>query len=121
MSHQEKEQILQNFSEAYQAKYGKAPVIEESRGWYKVDDGKNMRLAQLAELAGELSGQAPDKSVQTAKPTNTNNQNRQKVSNTTTVESKVAVTKHAKGFTAKEVWLEKLQQLNSACRLPRGF
>ena len=55
MSKLDKDQIIARYTEAYQAVHGKAPVIEAKSGWYSVDGGKNMRLAQLAEAAEALA------------------------------------------------------------------
>lgn len=55
MSNLDKDQVLADFTAAYTAKFGKEPQIEQKPGWYSVDGGKNMRLAELAEL-GESYG-----------------------------------------------------------------
>lgn len=56
MSKLDKEQVLERFSAAYEAANGKAPEIEAAGGWYSVDGGKKVRLAQLDQLANEMSG-----------------------------------------------------------------
>ena len=47
MSKLDKEKVLAEYTEAYQKAHGKKPKIESSNGWYSVDGGKNVRLAQL--------------------------------------------------------------------------
>lgn len=54
MSNLDKEKVLAEYTEAYQKAHGKKPKIESSNGWYSVDDGKNVRLAQLADDAKTL-------------------------------------------------------------------
>lgn len=55
MSKLDKDSVIENFTKAYEAANGKSPTVEASGGWYSVDGGKNMRLAQLDELATELA------------------------------------------------------------------
>jgi hypothetical protein len=55
MSKLDKEEVVSNFTEAYKSANGKEPSIEAKGGWYSVDGGKNIRLAQLNEMIGELS------------------------------------------------------------------
>ena len=62
MSELDKEAVLDEFTAAYKEAHGKKPKIEDSNGWYSVDEGKNMRLAQLDEWAKELrSGKSKTK------------------------------------------------------------
>lgn len=68
MSKLDKDQVIASFTEAYTKANGKAPQIEAKGGWYSVDGGKNVRLAQLVELEAELSGgAAPAKEEKPAK------------------------------------------------------
>ncbi|MDT0594444.1 hypothetical protein [Glaciecola petra] len=55
MSKLDKDTVLESFTKAYTKANGKAPTIEAKGGWYSVDGGKNVRLAQLDEMATELS------------------------------------------------------------------
>jgi hypothetical protein len=59
MAKQDKDAVIENFTQAYTKANGKAPSIEAKGGWYSVDGGKNMRLAQLEEMTAELSASAP--------------------------------------------------------------
>ncbi|MCC5879033.1 MAG: hypothetical protein JJU03_03950 [Idiomarina sp.] len=54
MSDLDKEAVLDEFTAEYKKAHGKKPKIEDSNGWYSVDGGKNLRLAQLDEWAQDL-------------------------------------------------------------------
>ncbi|GGW88215.1 hypothetical protein [Alteromonas halophila] len=58
MSKVNKEQIIEEFTQAYQKAHGKKPEIEAKAGWYSVDGGKNVRISQLEEMTAELNGGA---------------------------------------------------------------
>ncbi|HAW92015.1 MULTISPECIES: hypothetical protein [unclassified Arsukibacterium] len=51
MTKLDKDQVIADFTAAYKAEFGKAPELEQKPGWFSVDGGKNIRLAELAELA----------------------------------------------------------------------
>lgn len=51
MTKLDKDQVIADFTAAYKAKFGKEPELEQKPGWFSVDGGKNIRLAELAELA----------------------------------------------------------------------
>ena len=55
MSKLDKEEVISTFTEAYKSANGKEPSIEAKGGWYSVEGGKNIRLAQLSEMIDELS------------------------------------------------------------------
>lgn len=128
MSKLDKEKVLADFTEAYQKAHGKKPEIESSNGWYSVDGGKNVRLAQLADDA---------KSLGTAKSSETKKKPDAKKAETKKADTKKPATKKAAnkkpaakkssskpsssgGLTAKELWKQKLAEKGSNCRLPRG-
>ncbi|BDX06341.1 hypothetical protein [Planctobacterium marinum] len=120
MSKLDKDQVIAKFTEAYTAANGKAPEIEAKGGWYSVDGGKNMRLAQLDEMADELAGnkaaapkeaEAPKKAKKAeAKPA-------------AEKAPKTAAPKKAKaeksGFSVKAFWNEKLDNEHPGSTLPR--
>lgn len=54
MSKLDKEQVLADFSKAYEKANGKAPTIEQKGSWYNVDGGKSIRLADFVTLTEEL-------------------------------------------------------------------
>jgi hypothetical protein len=55
MSKLDKDQVVADFTAAYTAAFGKAPQLEQKPGWFSVDGGKNIRLAELAELGASYS------------------------------------------------------------------
>ena len=68
MSKLDKDQVIADFTAAYQQAHGKKPHIEAAGGWFSVDGGKNVRLAQLAEAAAELSTSNKKPAKAAAKP-----------------------------------------------------
>ncbi len=128
MSKLDKDQVIADFTAAYQQAHGKKPHIEAASGWFSVDGGKNVRLAQLAEAAAELSTSSKKPTKAAAKPAS----KAPAKADTATKASKTAQPKAAKkatvkvkdsgnGLTAKELWRQKLQQGATNARLPRGF
>lgn len=130
MSKLDKDQVIADFTAAYQQAHGKKPNIEAANGWFSVDGGKNMRLAQLAEAATELSGNTNKPAKAAAKPAS------KATAKTAKADKPEAPAKPAKaaakkaaakvsdsgtGLTAKELWRQKLQQGATNARLPRGF
>ena len=55
MSKLDKTEVLNAFEAAYEAANGKKPEITTKPGWYSIDGGKNMRLADVAALVKQLS------------------------------------------------------------------
>ena len=55
MTKLDKDQVVADFTAAYKAAFGKAPQLEQKPGWFSVDGGKNIRLAELAELGASYS------------------------------------------------------------------
>ena len=55
MSKLDKTEVLSAFEAAYEAAHGKKPEITTKPGWYSIDGGKNMRLADVAALTEELT------------------------------------------------------------------
>lgn len=119
MSKLDKEQVIAAFTEAYTAANGKAPAIEAKGGWYSVDGGKNMRLAELDAMTAELGSSTPAKKTKTVaeKPKKA-------------AEAKPAVEKKAKkapakkkakksDFSVKGFWAEKITEQNTGSKLPR--
>lgn len=128
MSKLDKDQVIADFTAAYQQAHGKKPRIEAAGGWFSVDGGKNVRLTQLAEAAAELSTSSKKPAKAAAKPAS----KAPAKADTATKASKTAQPKAAKkatikvkdsgtGLTAKELWRKKLQQGATNARLPRGF
>lgn len=132
MSKLDKDKVLAEYEEAYKKAHGKKPKIEASNGWYSVDGGKNVRLAQLAEEAKTLGGgksaekKAPAKKADdkksAAKPAAKKPTAKKSSAKTASAKkSSAKTTSSAKGgLTAKELWRQKLEQDATECRLPRG-
>ncbi|MBN7822120.1 hypothetical protein [Bowmanella yangjiangensis] len=114
MSKMDKDEIIAKFTEAYQAAHGKAPTIEAKGGWYSVDGGKNLRLAQLEEMIAELGGSKAAPATKAEKKT---------------AEAKPAAKKPAapkakakakqSSFSVKAYWAEQLAAKDNLCREPR--
>ena len=55
MSKLDKTEVLSAFEAAYETANGKKPEITTKPGWYSIDGGKNLRLADVAELTKKLN------------------------------------------------------------------
>ncbi|OZB06101.1 MAG: hypothetical protein B7X54_03315 [Idiomarina sp. 34-48-12] len=132
MSKLDKDQVLADFTAAYQQAHGKKPKIEAKGGWYSVDGGKNVRLAQLAEEAESLAGGAAkkpaakaEKKAEPAKKAAPAKKATAKAAPKAAAKSEskgAKVAKSAKGgLTAKELWRQRLEQDSTLSRLPRGY
>ncbi|XOV81382.1 MAG: hypothetical protein ACFHVJ_13210 [Aestuariibacter sp.] len=132
MSKLDKDQVIADFTEAYKAANGKEPSIEAKSGWYSVDGGKNIRLAQLEEMTAELKGgkakQAEEKpAAKKAAPKKAAEKKAEEPKKAEKkVEKKASAPKKAKapakkssGFSVKQWWNEKLDTENPGSTLPR--
>ncbi|TDP40818.1 hypothetical protein DEU29_101369 [Idiomarina aquatica] len=127
MSKLDKDKVLAEYEEAYKKAHGKKPTIEASNGWYSVDGGKNVRLAQLAEEAKTLAGgktaekKAPAKKTESKKPASKASTAKKPAAKKAPAKKSAAKKSSANGgLTAKELWRQKLEQDATECRLPRG-
>ncbi|RXS44506.1 hypothetical protein EST55_03240 [Idiomarina sp. 29L] len=136
MSKLDKEKVLAEYTEAYEKAHGKKPKIEASNGWYSVDGGKNVRLAQLDEEAKALAKGKSAKAEKAAPKKATAKKTETKPESKKTAPKKSATKKEAPkkaaakkpavkksnsgGLTAKELWKQKLDDKGTDCRLPRG-
>jgi hypothetical protein len=115
MASLDKEQVIEKFTNAYQSANGKAPELEAKSGWYSVDGGKKMRLAQLDELADELaSGGAAEKAPEAPKAAPKAAKAAPKAK-----AKKAAPKKEKSGFSVKEFWNDKILSENSGAIKPR--
>lgn len=116
MSKLDKDQVVADFTAAYKAAFGKEPQLEQKPGWFSVDGGKNIRLAELAEL-GASYGSAKAKPA--AKPAAEKKTAAPKVAAKPAAKpAKAAKAKSAgNGQSAAVVWSERL---GSKQRQPRG-
>lgn len=121
MSDLDKDLVVTKFTEAYTAANGKAPDIEAKGGWYSVDGEKNVRLAQLDEMADELAGGKPATKSQAKPKKSAKKTSSKKASKATKTKSKTK--KAAKGkqdsFSVKSLWLEQIEQQNPGSTPPR--
>jgi len=123
MSKLDKDQVIAAFTEAYTAANGKAPTIEASGGWYSVDGGKNMRLADLDTMTTELSSSKPAKKTKAVaeKPKKAAEKKPVAKKKAAKAPAKKKTQKTAKksGFSVKEFWAEKVLEQSADSKLPR--
>ncbi|MEW9796823.1 hypothetical protein [Alteromonas sp. CYL-A6] len=113
MSKVDKDQVIEEFTKAYQKAHGKTPVIEAKSGWYSVDGGKNIRIAQLEEMTAELQGAGSAKAEKkAAAPAKAEKPKK-------AAPAKKAKSKKASGFSVKAFYAEKLQANDPNATLPR--
>jgi len=118
MSKLDKTEVLNAFEAAYEAAHGKKPNIETKPGWYSIDGGKNMRLADVAALTDALtSGSAPSEENTPAKK-----EVKKPVAVSTNVKKSSfnIIKENEDGYTAEEFWIICLAEKDHDCRLPRG-
>jgi hypothetical protein len=127
MSKLDTEQVIAAFTEAYTAANGKAPAIEAKGGWYSVDGGKNMRLADLEAMTAELGSSSPAKKTKAAAKPKKAAVEKPAAEKKSVAEKKPAAAKKApakkkakkSGFSVKGFWAEKIVEQNSGSKLPR--
>jgi hypothetical protein len=116
MSKLDKDQIIAKFTQAYTAANGKAPEIEAKGGWYSVDGGKNIRLAELDTMADEMTKPAKASAAKKAdKPAVKAEKPAAKVAKTAPKPAKKVAAKSS-GFSVKTYWAE---QVEPGSRAPR--
>ncbi|KFZ29843.1 hypothetical protein IDAT_01750 [Pseudidiomarina atlantica] len=116
MSKLDKDQVIADFTAAYEKAHGKKPTIEASNGWYSVDGGKNMRLAQLAEETKALAGAKAE-----AKPAAKTKAAEKPAAKKPAAKKAAAKKSTSGGLTARELWRKKLEDDATLSRLPRGY
>lgn len=123
MSKLDKDQVIADFTAAYEKAHGKKPTIEAKSGWYSIDGGKNMRLAQLAEETEALTGATKKPAAKAEKPAAKKAEKPAKAVSKKPVAKKGAskTTSSGNGLTARELWRQKLEAESSLSRLPRGY
>lgn len=136
MTKLDKDAVIQAFTEAYEKAHGKKPEIEAKSGWFSVDGGKNMRLAQLQELADELAGgtapakasapkkaekkaDAPAKKAPAAKKAAA--PKKAPVAKKSAPVSSFTVSKQGDGLRPADHWIKYLAAMEALNRLPRGI
>lgn len=118
MSKLDKDTVIENYTKAYTQANGKAPSIEASGGWYSVDGGKKVRLAQLDEDANAMlaskapakeNDEKPAKTKKAAKPSPKKEASKK-------VSKKI---KAAKAFSVKDFYTQQIQSENPGAKAPR--
>jgi hypothetical protein len=127
MSSLDKEKTLDAFTAAYKKANGKTPNVEAANGWYSVDGGKNMRLAQLDEWRQELEGgkaetkkSANDKKAASASKKTTTKKSASG-NNTKRGKKSTGKSKSQGAGTPAQLWRDQLQAEPGLSRLPRGM
>ncbi|MCF6436338.1 hypothetical protein [Pseudoalteromonas sp. MMG022] len=127
MSKLDKTEVLSAFEAAYEAAHGKKPEITTKPGWYSIDGGKNLRLADVAALTEELtSGSSTKSEAPKAKPAKkAAPAKKAKTSKAAPAKAQKkaafkVVKENAEGYTAEEFWIAELAGKDHDCRLPRG-
>ncbi|MBW3163445.1 hypothetical protein [Ferrimonas balearica] len=110
-----KEEVIAQFTAAYLAKHGKEPQIEQKGSWFKVDDGKSVRLGELAEMAAELGGDAPAAPEAKAAPVKTA---KPKAAPAKAKKAPVKASGGEGGLSPKDAWAK---NLSKGSKMPRGF
>ena len=113
MSKLDKDQVIAAFTEAYKAENGKAPAIEAKGGWYSVDGGKNIRLADLDAMIAELGASTPAKKATAAvdKP--------KKVTEKKVAKAPAKKKAKKSDFSVKAFWAKKILEESTVSKLPR--
>jgi hypothetical protein len=119
MSKLDKDQVIAAFTEAYTAANGKAPTIEAKGGWYSVDGGKNIRLANLNAMIAELDTSTPAKEA-TAAPAKEATAAVEKPKNSKPKKAAPVKKKVKKSdFSVKAFWAKKILEESPVSKLPR--
>jgi glucan-binding YG repeat protein len=133
MSKLDKDQVIENFTQAYQKAHGKKPNIEAKGGWYSVDGDKNVRLAVLEEMTAELSKadtppkkalakKAPAKKAEAKVEKPAEKKAEPKAPKKPAVKKAAPKAKKAKqsgGFSVKAFWNEQIEARNPGSKHPR--
>ncbi|MFT6897044.1 MAG: hypothetical protein ACJA13_001450 [Paraglaciecola sp.] len=110
----DKDQVITKFTKAYTAANGKAPEIAAKGGWYSVNGEKNVRLAQLDEIADDLAGAKP-----ATKSKGKTNSVAKDVSKAPKAKAKKATKPKSGDFSVKSMWLAKIEHQNPGSIQPR--
>jgi len=119
MSKLDKDSVIEKFNKAYEAANGKAPSVEANGGWYSVDGGKNMRLAQLDALADELASGAPVAKKAEAKAPAKKEKAPAAKTKTKPAAKKSSGKKPASSFSVKDFYTKQILEANPGNIAPR--
>ncbi|MBQ4814305.1 hypothetical protein A7985_23615 [Pseudoalteromonas luteoviolacea] len=120
MSKLDKTEVLSAFEAAYEAVNGKKPEITIKPGWYSIDGGKNMRLADVAALTEELTSGNASANTAEEKPAKKAPAKKAAPAKSSKVAAFNVVKANEDGYTAEEAWIVELAEKDHDCRLPRG-
>lgn len=115
MSKLDKDTVVAAFTEAYTAANGKAPTIEAKGGWYSVDGGKNMRLADLDAMIADLG--APAKKAKAVEKPKKAADKKPAAAKKAPAKKKASTKKS--DFSVKAFWADKILVQNTDSKLPR--
>jgi hypothetical protein len=115
MSKLDKDSVLAKFTAAYQAANGKDPTIETKSGWYSIDGGKNIRLAQLEEMADSMGAEPAPTKAKAEKPVKQAKVEKPKAP----AKAKATSKKSASSFSVKEFYTKQIQDINPGAKAPR--
>ncbi|MFT6268749.1 MAG: topoisomerase IA-like protein [Alphaproteobacteria bacterium] len=118
MSKLDKDTVVDNFTQAYTKANGKSPTIEAKGGWYSVDGGKNIRLAQLEEITTELGSAAPAAKAKKEAPAK-KEAAAEKAPKKAAPKKAAAKKSPAKTFSVKDFYTQQILQTNPGAKAPR--
>jgi hypothetical protein len=119
MAKPDKNDVLEEFIHAYTKANGKQPDIQAKSGWYSVDGGKNVRLAQVQDMTAALL-EGGSKTPSTPKATKKAMSETPPKTTYKTRPKNVAKTKPQKsGFSVKQYWADKLNAEAPGSTQPR--
>ncbi|MCJ8273368.1 MAG: hypothetical protein MJK04_28700 [Psychrosphaera sp.] len=129
MSKLDKDEVIANFTAAYQAANGKEPQVEAKGGWYSVDGGKNIRLAALVDMTAELSGgAAPAAPAEEAKAAPAKKAapkkaapKKAKAAPAAAASTGPTVVSAGEGMKPGDFWKSRLESSGQKCTLPSGI
>jgi hypothetical protein len=118
MSKLDKDEVIANFTAAYQAANGKKPQVEAKGGWYSVDGGKNIRLAALVDMTAELSGGA---AAEAAPAEEAPPKKAAKKAKAAAASNGPTVVSAGDGMKPGDFWKSRLETSGQKCTLPSGI
>jgi hypothetical protein len=116
MSKLDKDSVLAKFTAAFEAANGKPPTIEAKGGWYSVDGGKNIRLAQLEEMADGMGAEPAPTKAKTEKPVK---EEKVETSKAEIAKAPTKTKKSAVSFSVKDSYTKQIQEINAGAKAPR--
>lgn len=113
MSKLDKDTVVDNFTKAYTKANGESPSVEAKGGWYSVDGGKKVRLAQLEEMTADLISAGPTTQAKKEMPV-------KKEAKKAVAPKKNSTKKStAKTFSVKDFYTHQITQINPGAKAPR--